>query len=289
MTATLPHSLHLRRDRAVADLPAAGPERLPLELLPLERTSLERRRWEVRGTVQGVGFRPFVHRLATELALAGRVRNCGGTVLIDAEGRPPQLDAFEARLRAEAPPLAVISALVQLPARGGGLPAGFVIEESLALDAGADGSSVPAHRDVPPDAVTCDACLAELFDPHDRRYRYPFINCVDCGPRATIISALPYDRRRTTMARFELCDACGAEYRDPANRRFHAEPVACPDCGPQLLWRGRAITTPRLARPSGFRATTAASATVRPPSRRHVSGSGDRDVPRNSRTDHADP
>ena len=205
---------------------------------------LERRRWEVRGTVQGVGFRPFVHRLATELALAGRVRNTGGTVLIDAEGRAPALDAFEARLRAEAPPLAVIAALVQLPARRGGLPAGFVIEESLAIEAGADGSSAPAHRDVPPDAAICHACLTELFDPHNRRYRYPFTNCVDCGPRATIISALPYDRHRTTMAAFELCDACAAEYHDPANRRFHAEPVACPDCGPQLLWRDSVTSTP---------------------------------------------
>lgn len=198
---------------------------------------LERRRWEVRGTVQGVGFRPFVHRLATELALAGRVRNTGGAVLIEAEGRPPALDAFEVRLRAEAPPLAVIAALVQLPATPGGLPAGFVIEESMALEAGADAAPAAAHRDVPPDAATCDACLAELFDPDNRRYRYPFINCVDCGPRATIIGALPYDRRRTTMTKFDLCDACAAEYRDPANRRFHAEPVACSDCGPRLLWR----------------------------------------------------
>ena len=192
----------------------------------------ERRRWEVRGTVQGVGFRPFVHRLATELGLAGRVRNTGGTVLIDAEGTPARLDAFEARLRADAPPLAVITGLVQLPAPDGcALAAGFVVEESMP-----DAAHASAHRDIPPDAATCAACLAELFDPTDRRYRYPFINCTDCGPRATIIDGLPYDRERTSMAGFPLCDACAAEYRDPANRRFHAEPVACPACGPRLGW-----------------------------------------------------
>ncbi len=228
MTATLPHPLHARRDPTAADPPAPG---------------CERRRWEVRGTVQGVGFRPFVHRLATELALAGRVRNTGGTVLIDAEGRPQALDAFEARLRAEAPPLAAIATLVQLPARDGGWPAGFVIEESLALEAASGGAAAPAHRDVPPDTAICDACLAELFDPRNRRYRYPFINCVDCGPRATIIDDLPYDRRRTGMAGFELCEACAAEYRDPANRRFHAEPVACPECGPRLHWHDFTIAT----------------------------------------------
>ncbi|HZP53911.1 carbamoyltransferase HypF [Actinocrinis sp.] len=229
MTSTLPHPLHARRDPAAAAAPARG---------------VERRRWEVRGTVQGVGFRPFVHRLATELALAGRVRNTGGTVLIDAEGRAEALDAFEARLRAQAPPLAAIAALVQLPARDGGLPAGFVIEESLALEATSDGEVAPAHRDVPPDAAICDACLAELFDPRNRRYRHPFINCVDCGPRATIIDDLPYDRRRTGMVGFELCEACAAEYRDPANRRFHAEPVACPECGPRLHWQQVAASPP---------------------------------------------
>ena len=253
MTVTLPHLPHVRHGHAShdhadhehgADQPP-GPGR-------------ERRRWEVRGTVQGVGFRPFVHRLATELALSGHVRNTGGTVLIDAEGRPATLDAFEARLRAEAPPLAVITTLVQLPARPGGMPSGFVIEESLAVGTGqgsggssgtdsgpSSGEPIPMHRDVPPDAAVCDACLAELFDPDDRRYRYPFINCVDCGPRATIIDGLPYDRHRTAMAGFELCDACATEYRDPANRRFHAEPVACPDCGPQLIWRDGEITTRR--------------------------------------------
>ena len=242
MTVTLPHLPHSHHDHdehAAAAAAAPGPGR-------------EHRRWEVRGTVQGVGFRPFVHRLAIELGLDGRVRNTGGTVLIDAQGRPATLDAFESRLRAEAPPLAVITALVQLAARPGGLPAGFVIEESLALEVArggignADGNApTPAHRDVPPDAAICDACLAELFDPGDRRHRYPFINCVDCGPRATIIDGLPYDRQRTAMATFELCDSCAAEYRDPLNRRFHAEPVACPDCGPQLVWRDSAVTARR--------------------------------------------
>jgi hydrogenase maturation protein HypF len=229
MTVTLPHPLRSRHESASAAPAAPG---------------RERRRWEVRGTVQGVGFRPFVHRLATELHLNGRVRNTGGTVLIDVEGAPEALDAFEDRLRAEAPPLAAITGLIQLPARPGALSPGFVIEESLVLDtAGGHGT----HRDVPPDAAVCDACLAELFDPRDRRHRYPFINCVDCGPRATIISDLPYDRHRTAMSTFELCDTCAAEYQDPANRRFHAEPVACPACGPRLIWQDDTVTAERDA------------------------------------------
>jgi hydrogenase maturation protein HypF len=199
----------------------------------------ERRRWEVRGTVQGVGFRPFVHRLATELALTGRVRNTGGVVLIDAEGTPGALDVFEVRLRAEAPPLALVTGLAQLPAHDGGGFDGFVIEESLpdtvAPRRAKDRTFL--HRNLPPDAATCDACLAELSDPADRRYRYPFTNCVDCGPRATIIDELPYDRERTSMAAFAMCAACASEYADPADRRFHAEPIACPECGPQLSWR----------------------------------------------------
>jgi len=203
----------------------------------------ERRRWEVRGTVQGVGFRPFVHRLATELALTGRVRNTGGAVLIDAEGMPGALDIFELRLRAEAPPLAVLTGLAQLPAHDSGGFDGFVIEESLpdtvAPRRPKDRSFL--HRNLPPDAATCDACLAELLDPADRRYRYPFINCVDCGPRATIIDELPYDRERTSMSAFGMCETCAAEYADPGNRRFHAEPIACPDCGPQLSWHDGAI------------------------------------------------
>jgi len=228
MTVTLHHPARFIHARESDGTPSTASPPAP---------GCERRRWEVRGTVQGVGFRPFVHRLATELGLAGRVRNTGGTVLIDAEGTPARLDAFEARLRADAPPLAVITGLVQLPAPNGcALAAGFVVQESMP-----DAAHVCAHRDIPPDAATCAACLAELSDPTDRRYRYPFINCTDCGPRATIIDELPYDRERTSMAGFRLCDACAAEYHDPANRRFHAEPVACPACGPRLNWRDGAV------------------------------------------------
>ena len=151
---------------------------------------LERRRWEVRGTVQGVGFRPFVHRLATDLGLHGRVRNLGGVVVIDADGPAPVLEAFETRLRDEAPPLSEITALIQLAPSADAPYAGFVIEQSAALSENGAG---PAHRDVPPDAAICAACFAELFDPADRRYRYPFINCVDCGPRATSISEMKSD------------------------------------------------------------------------------------------------
>jgi hydrogenase maturation protein HypF len=183
----------------------------------------------VEGVVQGVGFRPFVWRLATELALAGRVRNAAGRVEIDAAGSAAALDAFAARLRTDAPPRARVERVLAVPMDATDLPLPFAIDESVAADT--------ADRLFPPDIATCDDCLHELFDPADRRYRYPFTNCTNCGPRATIIEELPYDRAQTTMRSFPLCAACDAEYHDPANRRFHAEPVACADCGPRLAWR----------------------------------------------------
>jgi hydrogenase maturation protein HypF len=192
----------------------------------------ETRRIEVEGVVQGVGFRPFVWRLATELGLAGRVRNAAGRVEIEAAGDPRTLDAFIRRLRSEAPPRAHVDAVTAtaLPAEEAGtLPLPFVIDESVSVAA--------TERLFPPDIATCDDCLREVLDPADRRHRYPFTNCTNCGPRATIIDELPYDRDRTTMRGFPLCPACAAEYADPANRRFHAEPVACPACGPQLEYR----------------------------------------------------
>jgi hydrogenase maturation protein HypF len=187
------------------------------------------RRVEVHGTVQGVGFRPYVYRLARSLGLQGTVRNAGGHVIIEVAGAPAQLDALVSRLPAEAPPHAVVTRVLVSGGNGAEPAGGFRVVDSQP-EAG-------AARDFPPDLATCDACLRELFDPHDRRYRYPFINCTDCGPRATIIDTLPYDRARTTMAAFEMCPACAAEYADPGDRRFHAEPVACPGCGPQLAWR----------------------------------------------------
>jgi hydrogenase maturation protein HypF len=205
--------------RTDARVPAAGPERAALTLI-------------VEGVVQGVGFRPFVWRLATELGLAGRVRNAAGRVEIEVAGPRDVLDALARRLRTDAPPRSrvervTVSALEAAVATD--LPAAFAIDESVA--------STGLDRLFPPDIATCDECLAELVDPADRRYRYPFTNCTNCGPRATIIDELPYDRARTTMRAFPLCAACEAEYRDPANRRFHAEPVACPACGPRLAWR----------------------------------------------------
>jgi hydrogenase maturation protein HypF len=187
---------------------------------------------EVRGVVQGVGFRPFVWRLANELGLDGSVKNQAGQVEIVVAGDNTAVEIFAGRLRTDAPPRARVEDVLvgdvgpdRLPLRG----SGFVIEESEA--------AASAERLFPPDIATCDDCRRELFDPSDRRYRYPFINCTNCGPRATIIEDLPYDRARTSMRVFPLCVACEAEYRDPANRRFHAEPVACPECGPQLSYR----------------------------------------------------
>jgi hydrogenase maturation protein HypF len=202
------------------------------------------RRFQVIGTVQGVGFRPFVYRLATSLGISGSVRNSGGVVLIDAAGDAMALAEFVARLGSEAPPLASVTTITE-HALSGLPPAGFTVEAS---------DSRASVREIPPDAATCDACLTELFDPADRRYRYPFINCVDCGPRATIISGLPYDRARTTMAGFAMCAACAAEYNDPADRRFHAEPVACPECGPRLRWGDAEGEDAPPASPSPFTA-----------------------------------
>ena len=179
----------------------------------------------VRGRVQGVGFRPFVYRLATDLGLDGWVRNDGEGVLIALAGDESLLARFGARLAAEAPVLSRIDSVESLPAGRLSIPPGFCIEAS---------SAGPVTTGITPDAATCGDCLAELFDPADRRWRYPFINCTHCGPRFTITAGLPYDRPMTSMARFALCPDCRREYEDPRDRRFHAQPNACPVCGPRL-------------------------------------------------------
>ena len=194
----------------------------------------ERRLLRVTGTVQGVGFRPFVYRLATELGLAGSVANDSRGVTIEAEGPADDLDELERRLLAEAPPLARIAtidvaaqeALLRSGTQPAGERGGFTIVDSRVEGAPAVAVSV--------DVATCDDCRAELLDPTDRRSGYPFVNCTNCGPRYTIILSIPYDRAATTMAVFPMCDDCRKEYEDPANRRFHAEPNACPVCGPHL-------------------------------------------------------
>lgn len=196
--------------------------------------SPERRRLRVCGVVQGVGFRPFVHRLATELGLAGFVGNDDEGVFVEVEGSPPRLDEFGERLRVELPRLASISSVdvVSVPVLGG---AGFVIVASQHRDG--------ARAALPPDVAPCRACLAEIRDPEARRYRHPFANCTDCGPRLSVIRDLPYDRPATTMAAFEMCPACAAEYHDPSDRRHHAQPIACPSCGPTLTFEqaGRTV------------------------------------------------
>jgi acylphosphatase/tRNA A37 threonylcarbamoyladenosine synthetase subunit TsaC/SUA5/YrdC len=181
-------------------------------------------RLTVRGIVQGVGFRPFVHRLATQEGLVGSVVNTGAGVVIEAQGPAAAIGRFGKRLRAEAPPLAAIHdiASVLLPPAPG---EGFVIDASR--------PQAGATTAVPPDVALCADCRREVRDPADRRFGYPFTNCTNCGPRWTIIESLPYDRPRTSMAAFTMCEACRAEYEDPADRRFHAQPNACPACGPR--------------------------------------------------------
>ncbi|WP_055712436.1 carbamoyltransferase HypF [Streptomyces torulosus] len=208
-----------------------------------------RRRVTVRGTVQGVGFRPFVHRLATDLELAGFVGNTADGVLIEVEGPPDGIARFCDRLAAEPPPLATVTA---------------VGVEELAVTGADDTFTIrstdrsPGRTLLPPDVATCEDCLRELADPADRRHRHPFVTCTHCGPRFTIATGMPYDRAVTTMAGFPLCPACAREYGDPGDRRFHAQPVACPDCGPRL----RLVPMPGgAARPAlGADALTAARA-----------------------------
>ncbi|MFI6529688.1 carbamoyltransferase HypF [Streptomyces uncialis] len=185
-----------------------------------------RRRVAVQGVVQGVGFRPFVYTLATELGLSGHVVNTGEGVLAEIEGPPDAVDVFCRRVATDAPsPAAVDSVRHEVIALTG--TKGFMITPSRAV--GSRGASL-----IPPDTATCSRCVAELRDPADRRHRHPFITCTGCGPRFTIATALPYDRARTTMAGFPLCERCEREYGDPADRRFHAQPVSCHDCGPRL-------------------------------------------------------
>ena len=214
----------------------------------------------VTGVVQGVGFRPFVHRLATELALVGHVGNDAAGVFIEVEGDASAVERFATRLRQEAPPLARIADLQVTTLPPAGRTAGDAhgrvrtsagdtsdpgdatvpspsdghgpAERSFTIVASSEGGTVATL--VPPDVGICAPCRGELFDPRDRRYRHPFITCTDCGPRFTITRRLPYDRPGTTMAGFAMCAPCTAEYHDPADRRFHAQPIACPACGPTL-------------------------------------------------------
>ena len=184
-----------------------------------------RMRARVEGIVQGVGFRPFVHRLAREQGLSGWVRNDSRGVLLEVEGEAGGVERFLWRLAQEPPALAMIER-VRAERRSPIGQAGFQI-----LPSRRGGESAAP---VSPDVAPCRECLAELFDPADRRYRYPFINCTNCGPRFTIVRGGPYDRARTTMAGFAMCAACIGEYEDPTSRRFHAQPNACPACGPSL-------------------------------------------------------
>jgi len=206
--------------------------------------------------VQGVGFRPFVHRLAVTLGLDGTVGNNEAGVVIDVEGDADRLVAFRGRLLADAPPLARIDSITVTPEPTTGAMAGFAIEPTA-----------PGGRrrtQIPPDVGVCAACRAEVADPADRRFRHPFANCTDCGPRYTVVRDLPYDRTATTMAGFPMCAACAREYADPADRRHHAQPVSCPDCGPRLRFedgQGTAVTgTDEVL--AAVQATLAADGTV---------------------------
>ena len=179
--------------------------------------------WRIGGRVQGVGFRPFVYRLAHDQGLTGWVRNCGGEVEIHAEGPAERLRLFGDALLSHAPPAAG-PRLLELRAAALEGSAQFEILPSAAAE------KLKVH--VPLDLFTCDECVGELADRAARRYRYPFINCTQCGPRYTLIRAMPYDRPNTTMQPWPLDEYCAAEYEDPGNRRFHAQPVACANCGP---------------------------------------------------------
>ncbi|MEJ2529367.1 MAG: acylphosphatase, partial [Gammaproteobacteria bacterium] len=178
----------------------------------------------ITGTVQGVGFRPTVWRLAVERGIVGRVWNDAEGVVIQAWGSSDALDDFVSRIETEQPPLARIEQIIRTPLDETA-PDDFQIVLSREGE---------ARTAVTADAATCPDCLQEILDPNDRRYRYAFTNCTHCGPRLSIISAIPYDRANTSMASFTMCERCQKEYADPTDRRFHAQPNSCADCGPQL-------------------------------------------------------
>jgi hydrogenase maturation protein HypF len=231
------------------NLSGAGVRDPPRGRDPTDAVPLVRDRLEIRGAVQGVGFRPFVYRLADELGLAGWVRNAPHGVVIEVEGAAERVRAFRTRMRRERPPLSLIErvAVRRVPSSHA---TGFEIHVST--------QGEPTAL-VLPDIATCPACLREIFDPANRRYRYPFTNCTHCGPRYSIIERLPYDRANTTMRMFPMCERCRAEFHDVRDRRFHAQPTACPACGPRLaLWDAHGAV---LA--SGDVALLAAAAAVR--------------------------
>src|SRR5512143_1726125 len=193
--------------------------------------ALQARRLQVNGIVQGVGFRPFVYQLALRHGLKGEVANTSSGVSIHIEGPAEQIRAFESDLTDKSPPLAYIVEVT-------GRPEAFQDFTEFRI-APSRGDAAMATL-ISPDVAVCGDCLRELFDPADRRYRYPFINCTNCGPRYTIIQDIPYDRPKTSMRHFTMCAACQAEYDDPLDRRFHAQPNACPVCGPRVgLWDAR--------------------------------------------------
>jgi hydrogenase maturation protein HypF len=204
---------------------------------------LTRTQIQIKGIVQGVGFRPFVFALAEKISLKGKVLNTETGVLVDVEGNQTQIEDFINALQTNAPPLSVIESIETLNHR---IPANFTdfrIVESQTRGA----KFMPISADI----ATCADCLREMFNPKDRRFRYPFINCTNCGPRFTIIEDIPYDRAMTTMREFEMCPECRAEYENPSNRRFHAEPTCCPVCGPQIVlssnfrWQNNAAESQR--------------------------------------------
>src|ERR1700741_3572926 len=188
-------------------------------------SELVRRNVRVEGVVQGVGFRPFVFGLANRVGVAGRVGNDVDGVFVEVEGTESQVAEFLAGLTTQAPPLAVIERVTAVAAA----PTGTGDFSIAASDGAGERRTL-----VSADSATCDDCLRELFDPADRRFGYPFVNCTNCGPRFTIVRDVPYDRPLTTMAGFAMCPPCTREYHDPADRRFHAQPTCCPDCGPRL-------------------------------------------------------
>ena len=187
--------------------------------------TISRKKLKVTGVVQGVGFRPFVYRLAGVHHLAGWVCNTSTCVEIEVEGSAASLEKFVNQLTTQAPILARVDTVEAMEAEPQGR-SGFAILESQ--------RQVATEALIPADVSTCAPCFAEVLDPHNRRYLYPFTNCTDCGPRFTLIQKVPYDRGNTTMSVFPMCAACRAEYENPADRRFHAEPTACPACGPQI-------------------------------------------------------